>query len=334
MPVPRLAVAAAVWAAALAVPATALAVPPANDNYMASQPVSNDDQTLLMPRHWEGPPVDTSEATVQPDLLNPNPDGTPSAGGGGPEPQSCGATQYSKTVWYDLHPRNWGGVELDVSGFDSAVAVYEYDEDVNSPNANRITKLVLCQNDKSNTLESVFLDVKRKAYTIQVGGVNGASGILGFEAFYFPDVDHDKVLDENEDKECRGIPGINANGGCPPTVRGTPRYATSGTTLTMLSVQNLQKGSTVQFSCSKCGRKFTKTARRAGTVKAKSFEGRTLRAGDHLVVRITHKATGKGRFKFGAFGRSFSYAVTSSGIGKRTDRCLQPGKRKPIKCKD
>ena len=52
------------------------------------------------------------------------------------------------------------------------------------------------------------------------------------------------------------------------------------------------------------------------------------------MIRVTHRATGKGKFRYGAIGKYFSYAVLSDGIGKRTTRCLNPGKRKPVKCKD
>jgi hypothetical protein len=331
MPPLRLA-AAAVCAAALAVPATASAVPPLNDNYLQSTIVSNNPNTGLLPTDWrDDEPTNTAEATEQADIFNPDVDGNPTPGGGGPEPLNCRGTAISKTVWYDLHPPTWGGVEFDVAGFDAGVTVYELNAN------NGIKKVVWCQNDDPGASEQVLFDVKKgRSYTVQVGGVNGASGPLSTHVLYFRDSDNDGALDSDPQQEhCKKLPGTVA--GCPPTVRGTARYATSGAippALTMLSVQGVQKGSKVEVSCSHCGKKFTKTSRKGGVVKVTSFVGRTLRAGDHLVIRITHKATGKGRFKFGAFGRYYSYAVTSAGIGKRTDRCTNPGSRKPVKCKD
>ena len=63
-------------AALLALPATAAAAPPPNDNYLASTTISSQEYRDS---------VDTTEATTQPDLFNPNRDGLP-FGGGDPEP--------------------------------------------------------------------------------------------------------------------------------------------------------------------------------------------------------------------------------------------------------
>ena len=107
-------------------------------------------------------------------------DGNP-ASGGGAEPLTCNGTPISNTVWYDLHPPTYGGVELMPSGFDMAVAVYEYNRD------SRITRQVLCQNDKSTTTEDVLFNVEKgRQYTVQVGGVNGASGQLGVRGVVLP----------------------------------------------------------------------------------------------------------------------------------------------------
>jgi len=313
-------------AVALALPASATAAPPPNDNYLASTIVTNS-QAGSLPIEWTDPaPPDTLEATTQADLFNPDQSGAPGSGGGA-EPLTCGGATIGKTVWYDLHPPTWGGVDLTVSGFDVAVGVYKWD-----PDTNRITKTVRCQNSDASTSEELLFNVSKGSnYTVQVGGVNGAGGQLAFKLFYFRDSDHDLTVDEHPD-ECRLIPGTRGDG-CPPTVTGSPRYANVGRRLTMLLVQNVQKGSTVEASCSGCGKRFRKTARRSGTVKVKSFAGRTISAGGHLVVRIRHKATGRGRFKFGAFGLYYSYKVTDQGIGKRTDRCLNPGSRIKVNSK-
>jgi hypothetical protein len=330
MPAPRLAVLAVACAAALAVPATAAAVPPANDNYLLSTVVTNDRQTLVLPSQWtDREPPNTAEATTQTDLFNPfDENGTPGSGGG-PEPLTCSGTTFSKTVWYDLHPPTFGGVELMPSGFDMAVAVYEYNRD------SRITSQVLCQNDEATTTEDVLFDVKKgRQYTVQIGGVNGAAGQLALKVLYFRDSDNDQTL--NAFDECPGIRGTRSDG-CPPTLNGLPRYGTAGANplrLTKLSVENVVKGARVEASCGRCGRKFVKTARKSGTVRIKSFIGRSLPAGDKLVIRVTHRATGKGKYRFGAIGRYFSYEVLSDTIGKRTARCLNPGSRKPVRCGD
>ena len=99
----RLLLAAALTAAACAsAPALASAAPPVNDNYLASLPVDQAEFTAT---------TDTTEATTQPDLFNPNRDGQP-LGGGAAEPLTCKGTAFGKTVWYDLAPQVDGGVQL------------------------------------------------------------------------------------------------------------------------------------------------------------------------------------------------------------------------------
>src|SRR3954447_6225839 len=126
----RLLFAAALTAAAcVAAPAAASAAPPVNDNYLSSLPVDQVQFTAT---------ADTTEATTQADLFNPNRDGQP-LGGGAPEPLDCKGTPFGKTVWYDLAPQVSGGVQLRASGFQTVVAVYEW-----NPQDSKISKLVDC----------------------------------------------------------------------------------------------------------------------------------------------------------------------------------------------
>ena len=94
--------------------------PPPNDNYLASTTIAAEEYTDT---------VDTTEATTQPDLFNPNRDGLP-FGGGDPEPTSCGgASPFGKTAWWDFKAPSDGGVELKANGgFDVVVAVYTWSE--------------------------------------------------------------------------------------------------------------------------------------------------------------------------------------------------------------
>src|SRR4051794_16906010 len=74
--------------------ATALAVPPGNDNYLASLTINEPGGSL--PAQFAAT-VDTTEATTQPDLFDPNREGLP-FGGGQPEPTRCpGGPAYGKT---------------------------------------------------------------------------------------------------------------------------------------------------------------------------------------------------------------------------------------------
>jgi hypothetical protein len=320
----RFASTAAACALALACPAVAAAVPPENDNYLSSTIVADSSGTL--PKEFTNA-VDTSEATTQADLFNPQQDGSAGSGGGA-EPLQCGATPFAKTVWYDVKPPTWGGVEIFASGFDTTVGVYEW-----SPATGRITRTVACQNDETSAKEDVILDVRKGTnYTVQVGGANGAAGPLEFELNYYPDRDHDGEFDELDD--CPSVPGTR--GGCPPELRAAPRFAYSQTNplvFTKLAVDSVPKGGKVEVSCRHCGRKITRKARRTGTVRLTKFLGRRVPAGDAVVIRVTKAATGRGKFRFGATGKYIKYPVLSTGLGRRVIRCLQPGSRKPTRCK-
>src|SRR4051794_16599143 len=145
----RLLLAAALTAAACAsAPALAAAAPPVNDNYLASLPVDQVEFTGN---------VDTTEATTQPDLFNPNRDGAP-LGGGAAESLDCKGTPFGKTVWYDLAPQVNGGVQLRASGtFQPVIAVYEW----NVQNS-AITRLVDCTANAN--VDDLLLNVDGKKH--------------------------------------------------------------------------------------------------------------------------------------------------------------------------
>ena len=198
----------------------AFAVPPANDNYLQSTKL-NDENTGALPLTVQDS-QSTVEATTQPDLFNPNDVGLP-FGGGGVEPTRCRATALGNTVWYDFVPPVAGGVELTAAGFDTVIAVYEFDA-VSA----RIIRPVGCQNAGSGATEDFVLPSiveAGRSYTVQVGGalVGGAfaSGLLTFGFAFYPDRDADGVFDEEPDK-CLTRPGVQEFGGCPPALRAAP----------------------------------------------------------------------------------------------------------------
>ncbi len=316
----RLCVAASLTAAALfAAPTLAAAAPPANDNYLASETIPSSPFSSV---------VDTTEATTQSDLFNPSAQGQP-LGGAGPESTSCNGTPIGKTVWYDLQPQDDGGVEIKTAGFDAAVAIYEW-----NPADSKITKLVKCENAAGAT-EDVILDVKGgKAYTFQVGGVNGASGQLTFNLDYFPDGDGDGVLDALDD--CKTTPGIQASGGCPPSLRGkvspSLTFANSGggIRITRLSVDGVPKGAKVTASGG--GTSQTVKAKKAGRVTLSKLVGRSARAGSAVTVKITLGRTGSGKYKFGATGVAYKWPVKAGGLGRRVQQCLHVGTGKVERC--
>jgi hypothetical protein len=319
MPLFRTCVAALLTGAALAAaPAVASAAPPPNDNYLASTTIASSPFSDL---------PDTTEATTQTDLFNPSAQGQP-LGGAGPESTTCNGAPIGRTVWYDLRPESAGGVEVQTSAaFDQAVAVYEW-----NPTDSKITKLVSCQNTPG-TSEDVILEVaKGKAYTFQVGGVNGAGGQLSFKLDYFPDTDADGVLDAQDD--CKTTPGI-PNSGCPPMLRSGASVnfdrVAGGLRLTALSVSSVPKGAKVTVRAA--GASQTVKAKKAGRVKLSNLVGRLARTGQTIEFRITLARNGTGKYRYGATGAYVKWPVTASGLGTKVTRCLHAGTGKIERCK-
>ena len=170
---------------------------------------------------------------------------------------------------------------------------------------------------------------------MQFGGVGGAGGALSFTFEYFQDTDGDTVLDEDPDK-CLRLRGIRDFGGCPPVVRGAPRITVTGTgagvRVAKLTVDRADRGTRIEVRCRRCGRTLRARARRAGTVRLRGFEGRSIPAGDRLEVRLTHPSTSSGRFRFGAIGRTVRWPITSTALGPSKVSCTRPGSRKAIRC--
>ena len=317
----RLLTAAVVSLSALALaPAAALAAPPANDNYLASIPVEAQAENVLQ--------ADTTEATTQPDLFNPNRDGQP-LGGGDPETTACKGVGFGKTVWYDFAPQVNYGVLLRASGLRRRGRGLRVEPDELAHHAaGRL---------RGQRGKDLLLDLEgRKNYTIQVGGVAGAGGALSLLMESYPDTDGDGQLDALD--KCKDVPGIDAAGGCPPSLRGrvSPSIswapAAGGIRLTRLTVDSVPKGAKVTARCAGCGSQ-TVTAKRQGRVTLSKLVGRTARSGGSVEVKITMRRTGTGRYRFGATGISFKWPVASDGLGKRELRCLNVRTGKTERCK-
>jgi len=312
----------------LALPASAAAAPPPNDNYLSSTTINRQDGSMAN-EYLDS--IDTTEATTQPDLFDPNREGLP-FGGGDPEPTTCAdGTSFGKTSWWDFTPPSAGGIEIKANGsFDVVVAVYTW-----SSKTTRITRTVLCQNDDSGSEDVVIPTVRRGTnYTVQVGGNNNTGGPLSMGLTWFPDRDADGVFDALD--KCDLRPGIERFGGCPPELRSAPRIrydnVAGGIRLTSLALDDVPKGARAEVRCGSCGRKVTRRATRAGVLKLPGFVGRTVRAGDRIEIRVTQGRTGKGTYRFGAVGKYFRWPITADGLGNRLTRCLEPGSRKPKKC--
>jgi hypothetical protein len=298
---------------ALLVPAVALAAIPINDDYLKSQPINRANTRV--PREEVKANVDTTEATTQADLFIP---GT-MAGGGGPETTTCSNRSFGKTVWYDLHPDVDGALEIQTGGFDVAIGIYEFDN-----NTAKIVRRLACSAE-AGTQDFIIPRVEAKRhYTIQFGGLDNGMGPLGgnlqISFQFFADRDDDNVFDPLDD--CPDQPGVRSAGGCPPTLRSTPKLTAtptgSGIVVKKLSVF-ATKGAMVEVRCRR--RCSGSQARTAGVVSFPLLRGRALSAGARIEIFVTKK---------GSIGAYTRYDVVRGNF-KRTDRCLRPGSHTPRK---
>jgi hypothetical protein len=305
------------WAltvAALCAPATAVAAPPVNDDYLGSIPVNSPGTKLS--RSVVKDQRDTTEATTQSDLFSPT------ATGGGPENLSCGPIQFGKTVWYDFHPDQAGAVEIVTGGFPLAVDVYEYAAQPPSITAN-----LQCATG-ADAQDVIVPDVRKgHHYTIQIGGLDtgagAASGMLAFQFQYFADTDRDGIFDPLD--KCPTQPGVAGAGGCPPELKATATLtatpSSGGIVVRSLKVA-ATRGARVNVRCRR-GCSFNQ-AHTAKTVRFAALAGKALPAGSVLEIFVT---------KARSIGAYVRYDIVSGNF-KRTDRCLKPGSKKPLKrCK-
>ena len=198
---------------------SAWAQAPGNDNYLFSTQI-NGHNTILSQQQYHFT-ADTTLATVQNDLFVPD-----RVGGGGPEFTTCGPPDfgYGKTVWYDFHPHVDGRVRVLTTGFDTVVGVVPYNWDDALP----FTDDWDCYDDPTPTsVEDISFDVTGgRSYSLQIGGyaglvpydlANADFGILELRFNYYPDRDHDGVLDNAD--QCISTRGSLPNG-CNPAPDG------------------------------------------------------------------------------------------------------------------
>jgi hypothetical protein len=317
------------WAALAAVTGsllsagTAGAAAPPNDHYLASTRMALSDGSVARSFHDV---ADTAEATVQPDIFDPDSEGA-KLGGGPAENTRCGQTDFGATVWYDFAPEVDGGAEVAASGYDTVVTVYEYDV-----KTARITRTVACENRPGAGEDLLLPSVKRgRHYTVQVGGAGATTGALDFTFSFFGDGDGDGVLDETPDK-CPAIRGVSQDGGCPPELRSSPqvryRDAPGGLRINEVTVSSLVAGSRVQARCRRCGRSQVRVAR-GRSVGFSRLAGQFVPNGAIIEILVTHASTKAGRYRYGAIGNYYRWTVSAGRIGKRVDRCLKPGKTTP-----
>ncbi len=158
----------------LAVPALAA---PINDDYLNSLRLNNPG-TRLNRTDTLRDVRDTTGATVQTNMLSPMP-------GGPAEPTTCQGVNYGATVWYDFHPDVSGLVRLRTSGYDNVISLMPFDTTTLIPD---LAARQCVPNLSAMTEELDAPVLAGKHYTVQIGGVKGATGTLEFLFDFVPQI--------------------------------------------------------------------------------------------------------------------------------------------------
>jgi hypothetical protein len=288
---------------------SALAAPPVNDDYLQS--IRIVDRAGRLPAGVVQDMQDTTDATVQADLFAPD------ATGGGVEPvlasASCGDVRYGSTVWYDFAPVTAGAVELQASGPENVLVLYEFDQ-----RTSLLGRRVACASPSSSTdlIEHV---VAGKSYTIQIGdvdrGAGPATGPTTFRFEYFADADGDGVLDALD--KCPTYAGLDRFGGCPATVdaRAIPRLALTGGRLSFGPLKIIGPPETkVSVRCHRgCTGHWAKAIKQ-GSVTITKLKDVPVHDGTQLDIYLT---------KHDLFGRFLRYTVIGHSL-QTARRCLLP----------
>jgi hypothetical protein len=282
---------------------------PENDDYLESLALNQDGTRLERTATLKDPARDTTNASVQPDVFNPPRSGGPA------EVTTCDGSSYGKTVWYDFYPDVAGIARIRANGYDAVISVVQFDRQTAMPNFDRRA----CINDSSSTQEELLTRVRKgRAYTIQVGGVNDASGQLEFLFDFLADTDGDGVLDDVD--RCPRRDGRGRPSGCPRTLRADvllkAQAIDGGIKVLRLSVTAPRK-SRVEVSCTEGCKTQVKRAR--STVRFRKLRNTRLQAGSKLVIRVTRRR---------AIGAYIAYKIRDGNFTK-IERCLRPGSRKP-----
>jgi hypothetical protein len=277
--------------AVLAVPVAAQApAPPINDAYLNSLEY-NGPGTKLDSTHTLKDTRDTTNATVQSNILTPcNRASCPT---GPAEVTSCDGVSYGKTIWYDFYPSSNGAVQIQTSGFDNVITLYQFSLQTAFPN----TGTAKCVHNSSFPSEQLTATVQKgKAYTIQIGGVNDAGGPLQTLFDFFAAPPH----------------RLSAQSTL------TAKQSSNGIQLVGLSVST-SRAATVTVKCSRGCRKQSKTKQATETFP--SLKGVQMKAGTKLKIFVTAK---------GSIGAYVEYDILPGNFKKLT-RCLEPGSSKPRK---
>lgn len=260
---------------------------PVNDNYLGSLEL-NGPGTPLNRTDTLKDVRDTASATVQTNIFDPC--GRASCPSGPSEVTSCRGISYGKTVWYDFYPSADGTARLRSAGFDNVIAVYPFSLRTFVPDASRHT----CVHQNSFPSEELLIPVKKgRAYTVQIGGVNGVGGPLEFLFDFFPTPPH-RLIAQSTLKAKALAGGIRLLG------------------LTVSTARAAQ----VQVSCGRYCRSESKT--RQAVESFPDLNGVRMPAGSKLQIRVTAPHS---------IGVDIEYDVLPGNFTKLT-RCMEPGSHK------
>jgi hypothetical protein len=276
----RLVVALAAGAGLLITAAPALAVP-INDDYLNSLRLNNPGSQLNRTDTLKDV-RDTTGATVQTNIFGPMP-------GGPAEPTTCQGVTYGATVWYDFHPDVSGLVRLRTSGYDNVISLMPFSETTLLPD---LTARQCVPNLNTNIQELDAPVLAGRHYTVQIGGVNGASGTLEFLFDFVPQIAR---ISADATLIAQALP--------------------SGIRIKSLAV-TAPKGTSVQVRCTKGCRTQAKAAK---TVKFPNLAGTSLVSGAKLEIFVTAPH---------AIGAYIEYRIRRGNFSK-VARCLEPGSRTP-----
>ena len=150
-------------AAATTAGAAAPEPPPINDNYLTSLNLNNP-HTKLNREDTLTDVRNTSAATVQSDILSPQP--------GPAELTGCEGVSEGKTMWYDFFPDANGFMRVRTSAtFGTVMAVMPYNPTTLLPENNER----VCAVNEPTKAGELFASVQAgKSYTVQIGGVDEA----------------------------------------------------------------------------------------------------------------------------------------------------------------
>ncbi len=217
----------------------------------------------------------------------------PPSHGGPAELTGCNGTTEGKTIWYDFYPDANGVVRIRTSAeFGTVMAVMPYEPKTLLPEYGQRH----CAVNEPTMAGELFYNVQAgKSYTIQIGGVGEAGGNVQFLFDYL-------VQPKRLQAEA--------------TLTAQP--LTGGVRVLSLAVGAPRKAR-VEVRCTRGCRPQARTAR---TVGFPGLRGATLPDGAALKIYVTAKND---------IGAYIEYRI-GRGSFTKTQRCLAPGSKRPVRC--